>query len=273
MITSDHHNLILMGILNVTPDSFFDGGSYFDDASISAQIDKLIGSGADLIDLGAESTRPGSFPVSEEEEIRRILPTLKAIRERSDIPVSLDTRKAIVAKQAACYGINMINDISALRFDPEMVSVLRDDSRLDLVIVHCQGEPATMQRDPHYLDVIHEIREFFMERISFCEMNGISHKRIIIDPGIGFGKNLHHNLLIISHLDQFKDLGVRLMLGASRKRFIHDLFPTPVGDRLPGTLATAIFALRSGVDYLRVHDVAEHRQFLTIYNAIEQMER
>ncbi len=256
----------LVGILNVTPDSFYDGGCYLEIESLSMQIDKLVNAGSDIIDLGGESTRPGSLPISPEEELGRILPALQAIRRYSDIPISLDTRRAVVARKALDFGITIINDVSGLRYDPDMVGVLTDNPDLDIVIMHCKGEPTTMQINPHYDDVIGEILEFFRERISFCEEHGIASQRIIIDPGIGFGKDMNHNLQVLRHLSRFKEMGVRLMLGVSRKRFINNLISP--SDRLPGTLATVVFAIRSGVDYLRVHDVGEHLQFISVFQAI-----
>ena len=256
----------IMGILNVTPDSFSDGGRYAGkDAAVSRAF-RMAGEGADIIDVGGESTRPGAETVSVEQEIARVVPVIAGIRSRSDIPVSIDTRKAEVAAAAIAAGADMVNDVSALRHDDVMADVIAD-SGYPVVLMHMQGTPETMQDNPRYGNVVEEVLEFFAERIAFCTSRGIT--RIVLDPGIGFGKTLQHNLTLLRALPRISALGYPLLVGASRKGFIGTITGLPVERRLSGSLAAHLFACRNGAHLLRVHDVEETRAALTVLNALE----
>ncbi len=244
----------IMGILNVTPDSFSDGGRWTDAAALDARIDQLLAEGAAIIDVGGESTRPFADPVSAEEELARVIPAIRAIRRRSDIPISIDTSKAAVARQALAAGATMINDVSALRQDPEMVDVVRSFAG-PVILMHMQGRPDTMQVAPRYADVVSEINRFFAERIAWLERLGVSRSRVVVDPGIGFGKTLEHNLAILRAVAAFKQHGCPVLIGHSRKSFIGQLLDLPTGERdCPTAVVSALCAGR-GADILRVHDV------------------
>lgn len=261
----------IMGIINVTPDSFSDGGQFFGVQSAVAQADVLAAAGADLFDIGGESTRPYAQPVSQAEELQRVLPAIRAIREKHTLPISIDTTKAEVARQALLAGANMINDISALRHDPAMVEVVRETD-VPVVIMHMQGTPGNMQDQPRYLDVVGEITDFFRERLAWLRGQGVDCRRIILDPGIGFGKTLTHNLLILKNLSTFSDLGQPILLGHSRKRFLGEI----TGRRQPAErdLATAVvtaLAVKRGVAMVRVHDVAASRQAVEICEAMARV--
>lgn len=249
---------LVMGILNVTPDSFSDGGDFFDLDRAVLRAMKMIEEGADLIDVGPESTRPGSHPVSADEQISRAIPVIRAIRkENKRISISIDTTLAAVAFAAIESGAGMVNDTSALRDDPELAATVAQ-SQADLVIMHRRGTPAEMQKDggPQYEDVIGEICEFLRERADFAQSKGIDRSRIIIDPGIGYGKRNEHNLLIIKELRRFCDLGYPVLFGASRKRFLGSILQDDdTTSRDLGTLVTSILAVQAGVSILRVHDV------------------
>jgi len=248
----------IMGILNLTQDSFYDGGKH------SLPIEhglKLISQGADIIDIGAESTRPGSQRIDPTEEIKRILPVLKELK-KTNITISVDTYKAEVAKVTIEAGADIINDIYALRFQPEMAKILKSNPHVKVVLMHMQGEPATMQENPQYFDVISQIMAFFSERIAFCEQNGIAKERLILDPGIGFGKTAEHNIEIIKELQEFTAFDLPVLLGASRKSFINSIYPSSPDERLTGSLACTVAAYLKGIDIIRVHDVLEHRQMI-----------
>jgi dihydropteroate synthase len=245
----------LIGILNVTPDSFYDGGKFIDAHSAIEKGLLLAREGADIIDIGGESTRPGSKGVGIDEEIERVIPVIKALSKQLDIPLSIDTRKAKVAQAALEAGASIVNDVSALRFDPEMVNVVVSYNAR-LVLMHSLGDPATMQVDPHYDDVIGEINSFFAERLEFSTSRGIDVSKIMLDPGIGFGKKLEHNLTIIRRLSDFKRHGVCILVGPSNKSFIGLVLDAPVDKRLEGTIAACVLAVANGADMLRVHDVA-----------------
>ena len=248
--------VLVMGILNVTPDSFSDGGSFVSEDSIGSQVETMLAAGADIIDVGGESTRPFAEPVSIEDELARVLPAIHLIRDRSDIPVSIDTTKAEVARKAIDAGADIINDISALRFDPGMVA-LAGETGVPVIIMHMQGTPSDMQVEPHYDDVIAEIKEFFAERISWAAENGVERQRLIIDPGIGFGKTVEHNLTILKHAGEFAELGCPVLVGHSRKSFIGKLLDTEVDQRDVATAAVSALCAARGVSILRVHDVAK----------------
>jgi dihydropteroate synthase len=245
----------VMGILNVTPDSFSDGGSYVSEEQIHDQVRLMVEQGADIIDVGGESTRPYSAPVTLEEELARVIPAIKIIREQTDLPISVDTTKAKVARQCLLLGASIINDISALRMDPAMVEVLKTFD-VPIVLMHMQGEPGNMQRDPQYQDVVAEIIAFFKERLAFLQEQGIEPSRAILDPGIGFGKALEHNLAIFRNIGRFQALGFPVLIGHSRKSFLHKLFSIPPEERDCPTAVLSALCAEQGVDILRVHDVA-----------------
>ncbi|MBW6514390.1 MAG: dihydropteroate synthase [Candidatus Syntrophosphaera sp.] len=258
-----------MGILNITEDSFSDGGSFLDPGPAFMQAEKMIADGADILDIGGESTRPGSRAVDEETEMQRVLPVLARISEsHPDLTISVDTRKSGVAEKAIASGAAIINDISALRFDSRMSAVLVANPEVKLIITHMQGEPETMQEDPRYEDVLESIDDFFAERIAFAATRGISRKRIMLDPGIGFGKDLSHNLRILANLGKFRRFDLPLVVGASRKRFINAVNPSDTTERIGGSLAAAWISALQGVQIVRVHDVKAHRQFFDTLLAI-----
>ena len=258
-----------MGILNVTPDSFSDSGQFFELDKAVAHLDYLISSGAEIIDLGGESTRPGSLEVDPDEEVRRLKPILKHLNEKyPQMEISLDTRHSQAAQLAQKYGLTCLNDISALNHDPEMITFLQKHTEVKVILMHMKGQPQTMQEDPHYDDLFGEVNDFLAERISFCEANGISRDRIILDPGVGFGKTALHNLQIIAGMDKLAHFGLPFLVGVSRKRFINEIHPSSVTNRLAGTLASALILALQKVEIVRVHDVFEHAQFFTILNAL-----
>lgn len=254
-----------MGIINVTPDSFFDGGRYLDvEAAIEHGL-RLVEEGARYLDIGGESTRPGARPVDVSEELARVLPVIRALKERTEITISVDTRKAVVARAALEAGAGIVNDISALRHDSDMAAVVRD-AGCPVVLMHMQGSPETMQVHPHYLDVREEVRAFFQERLDFCATQGISHP--ILDPGIGFGKRLEDNLDLLSDVASLKTFGHEVLVGASNKSFIGILSDADPDERVGGTIAAHLQAWLNGADILRVHEVQRHRQAMLIWRAI-----
>ena len=259
---------LIMGILNVTTDSFSDGNRYLNYEDAIKHAHQMISDRVDIIDVGGESTRPGSEPVSLKDELNRVIPVIKEIRRITDIPISVDTRKAEVAKQAIYSGANIVNDISALRYDKDMIHLLAANHQVVIILMHMQGEPSTMQVSPHYNDVIQEIKDFLLERVSYCTNYYINLNRIIIDPGIGFGKTTIHNLKILSDLRLLHSLGTPLVVGASRKRFINDISECEPYERIGGSLAATQACLEAGVEIIRVHDVKEHRQYIKVARAI-----
>ncbi|MGC8579379.1 MAG: dihydropteroate synthase [bacterium] len=257
----------LMGILNVTPDSFYDGGRFF---SVEAAVEhgvSLCEAGADIIDIGGESTRPGSEPVDSEEEKKRVIPVIRQLRKKVSIPISIDTMKADVATEALENGADIVNDISAMSFDDKMSEVVKK-YRAGVILMHMQGTPKSMQLNPQYNDVVAEILNYLNQRAEFAMEMGIEKEYIAVDPGIGFGKTVHHNLLILKHIKAFKALGFALAIGTSRKSFIGKLTDTEVNDRLWGSLATAIWSATQGVDIIRVHDIKETRYAMSILKHI-----
>ncbi len=258
----------IMGIINVTPDSFSDGGNFASHAAAIARADQLISDGADIIDVGGESTRPFAAPVAPEEELRRVIPVIEAIRKKHSIPISIDTTKAAVADQALKAGANIINDVSALRKDPDMLTLVRKTSG-PVIIMHMQGTPADMQMKPVYTNVTKEIIDFFSERVAWLMENGIDRSRLIIDPGIGFGKTLEHNLSILKHLDELASLGLPVLLGHSRKRFLGEIteIPLEAARDLATAVASALCADKN-ISIIRVHNVAATRQALLVAAAI-----
>ncbi len=267
--------VLLMGILNVTPDSFSDGGRFFSPQSAVEQAQRLAGEGAHIIDIGGESTRPGAKPVPVDEELERVMPVIEALaaaRKSGDgfAPrISIDTRKAVVMGEAVKAGADLINDVSALQYDEEALAVAAK-AGCPVILMHGKGDPATMQDNPVYGDVVTEVYDYLRQRLELCEKAGIDRARLVIDPGIGFGKTLEHNLALLAHLDHFAGLGVPLLLGASRKRFIGALSgEEEATKRAPGSIAAALFGVAQGVKILRVHDVAQTRQALTVWRAVE----
>jgi dihydropteroate synthase len=256
----------LMGIVNVTPDSFSDGGLYLDAGRAIEHARLLLAEGADLLDVGGESTRPGAEAVSAEEERERIGPVIEGLRD-VEAPISIDTSKAAVAEAALDAGAEIVNDVTALRADPELATVCGDRG-CGVVLMHMKGTPRTMQKAPSYGDVVDEVREFLAERIEFATGEGIAEERIWIDPGIGFGKTVEHNLELLRRLGELRALGRPLVVGTSRKSFIGTLTGRQIDDRLGGTIASNVLAVRAGADVLRVHDVAEVGEAVRIAEAI-----
>jgi dihydropteroate synthase len=261
----------IMGILNVTPDSFSDGDRYTDKDKAVEHALQMVREGAEIIDIGGESTRPGAQPVSSAQELERIIPVLKAIRNKSDAIISIDTNKAEVAKQAILAGADIVNDISALRFDDKMIDVLNQFPNVPIILMHMQGTPRNMQKNPHYNDVIQEILTFLQNRIKFCQQNGINKDRIFIDPGIGFGKHYNDNVEILQKIGEFRSLGVPVLLGASRKSFLKKIYEEKAEKRLSGTLATTAWASWNKIEIVRVHDVKENFRLLQTLNEIESL--
>ncbi len=260
---------LLMGVVNVTPDSFSDGGSFLDPAHAIEHGLRLVEEGAAILDIGGESTRPGAETVSEETELARVMPVIKALASQTAAAISIDTRKPAVARAAIGAGASIWNDVSALSYSDNSLFVAASlDCRV--VLMHSQGDPKTMQDDPHYGNVVEEVFAGLSRRIADCEAAGIARSRLIADPGIGFGKTLDHNLALLAHLDRFAGLGVPVLLGASRKRFIASLDRQgPAGGRLGGSIAAALAAAAGGVSIVRVHDVAATRQALAVSAAID----
>lgn len=258
---------LVMGILNVTPDSFSDGGLYLDPGKAAAHAEAMAEQGADLLDIGAESSRPGSDPVDEEEEIRRLIPVVKEVCLRTSVPVSVDTTKSQVARLALDAGARMINDISALRFDPHMGPLVAETGA-GLVLMHMRGIPKTMHRAPSYGSVVEEVRQFFIERLRASQECGIRADQILLDPGIGFGKNLEHNLTLLAHLKDLTDLGRPLLVGVSRKAFIGQVLGRQIGERLMGTAAAVAVAVLQGASVVRVHEVGQVRDVVKMVDAI-----
>ncbi|MDX1581098.1 MAG: dihydropteroate synthase [Alphaproteobacteria bacterium] len=256
-----------MGVFNVTPDSFSDGGQFQAAEAAIAHGRRLIEEGADILDIGGESTRPGADPVGVEEELARVLPVIEGLA-REGVPLSIDTRHAKVMAAALEAGAAIINDISALSHDPDSLRVAAE-SDAPVVLMHSQGVPKTMQNNPRYGDVVEEVSTYLEERIETCGQAGIEKARLIADPGIGFGKTVEHNLALLAHLERFHDLGCPLLLGVSRKSFIARLSADePPDERLGGSLAAALAGLSRGVHILRVHDVAQTRQAVRVWQAV-----
>jgi dihydropteroate synthase len=250
--------VLVMGVLNVTPDSFYDGGRWIEPDRAGRHALEMVAEGADLIDIGGESSRPGSRPVSAEEERGRILPVIEWLADRGDVLISVDTTKAAVADAALAAGATVINDISALRFDPEMASVVAEREAA-IILMHMRGTPETMQDDPIYDDPVREVRSFLEERIEVARGAGIPAERILIDPGIGFGKRLRDNIALLAGLSALRTLNAPVMVGLSRKSFLGAILDVPAADRLIGTVAANAMAIAHGAELIRVHDVREGR--------------
>jgi dihydropteroate synthase len=262
---------LIMGIVNVTADSFYDGGRYLDPERAIAHAMELVDQGADLIDIGAESTRPGAIPVDEAEELRRVLPVVAGVSRRVPVPVSVDTTKARVAEQALDAGATIVNDVSALRVDPEMAEVVAR-SGAGLVLMHMQGTPQTMQHAPQYRDVVSEVAEFFDERMRIAVERGVAKSQIVLDPGIGFGKLLVHNLALINGLQVFAAFDRPLLVGPSRKAFIGHIIDRRVEAREWGTAAAVAIAVARGADIVRVHDVRMMADVVKVASALRDPE-
>lgn len=261
----------LMGVVNVTPDSFSDGGDFLDARVAIDHGKKLVDDGADILDIGGESTRPGSKPISLDEECGRILPVIDGLADMG-VPISVDTRHADVMRRAIDAGAGIVNDVTALTGDPQSMAVCAE-AGVDVALMHMQGTPETMQDNPSYEDAALDIVDYMQERLDTLEAAGIARNKVCVDPGVGFGKNLAHNLRILSAIDAFHELGVPVMLGVSRKSFISKIDrDVPAKDRVAGSIAAAIAAWDRGVQLFRVHDVAETRQALAVWQAIEDTE-
>ncbi|MCZ6504168.1 MAG: dihydropteroate synthase [Gammaproteobacteria bacterium] len=258
----DESRPLVMGILNVTPDSFSDGGQFLSPSAALQQVDRMIQGGADIIDVGGESTRPGAQDVSPEVEMERVLPVIKGIREQSDICISVDTSTPEVMLGTADMDVDMINDVRALRRDGAMMAA--SETGLPVCLVHMKGNPLTMQMEPHYENLLQEINDFFLERIGACNKAGISRNRILLDPGFGFGKTPEHNLRLINKLASFREHGLPLLVGLSRKSTIARI----TDDQLMGSVAGALLAIAGGVKIVRVHDVAETVSALKVSSAV-----
>jgi dihydropteroate synthase len=256
-----------MGVLNVTPDSFSDGGRFLQRSSAVERALQMAGEGADIIDIGGESSRPGSDRVGVNEELRRVIPVIEALADRLTVPMSIDTQRGVVARAALVAGCRMVNDISGCR-DPEMISLV-EEFGAPIVIMHMKGEPRTMQVDPTYQDVTEDVRAFLAERVDLLKRHGIEDDRIVIDPGIGFGKRFRDNLELLRSVERLRDLGYPVLVGASRKSFLGELLDAPPEGRLSGSLAVAAWCHRAGIDMVRVHDVKETVELFRVLDAIE----
>lgn len=254
-----------MGVVNVTPDSFFDGGRYATTEHAVSHATVLIGEGADILDIGGESTRPGAAPVAFEEERRRVLPVLEALRD-CGIPVSVDTRNPALMREAIAAGASMVNDINALAAPGALVAVA--DTAAAVCLMHKQGDPQTMQQDPHYENVVCGVKQFLVERVTAAERAGIVRERIVIDPGFGFGKTFEHNLALLRELRQFAALGVPVLAGLSRKAMLGKITGRGVGERVFASIAAAVIAVENGARILRVHDVAATCDALAVWTAV-----
>jgi len=256
-----------MGVLNITPDSFSDGGLYFDKDMAIAQGLRMVEEGADIIDIGGESTKPGSKPLDLEEELRRVIPVIETLSKEIDVPISIDTYKSAVAQRAVEAGAEIINDISGLNFDQNLAQVSAKND-IPLVLMHIRGTPETMQKNIHYDSLFSEILQFLKSSIQRAESAGVDSKQIIIDPGIGFGKTLEDNLLIIKNLLEFRILGKPILLGTSRKSFIGKILNADAKDRLEGTLSSIAIGVLNGAHIIRCHDVLQAKRTIAVADAV-----
>lgn len=257
----------LVGVLNVTPDSFSDGGKYLDKKAAVERAARMVDEGADIIDVGGESTRPGSDAISLDEEVRRVLPVIEELSRKLTVPISIDTYKSQVARRAVDAGATIINDISGMTFDPEMASLAAEHGAT-VILMHIKGTPKTMQENPQYEDVVSEVKDFLEDRIHYAQASGIN--QIIIDPGIGFGKRLEHNLEIFRRLTELTELGYPLMVGPSRKSFIGKILDLPVDSRLEGSAAAVAVSIINGANLIRVHDVLAMKRVALVVDAIKR---
>jgi len=269
-VTLDLSSPCIMGILNVTPDSFSDGGYFFSVENAVNQAKSMIDSGAAIVDVGGESTRPGAQAISVEEERRRVIPVIEHIHQTyPDTIISIDTSKPEIMADAINAGARLVNDVNALR-SPGALEVIAN-SNVAVCLMHMKGEPRTMQSNPRYDDVVKEVQDFLQHRVDVCVKTGIAQDRIIIDPGFGFGKSLQHNLLLVKNLEIFKTLGVALLVGVSRKSMIGAILENTVDERLIGSISLATLSLWLGADILRVHDVAPTFDAIKIFNAVKSV--
>jgi dihydropteroate synthase len=257
---------LVMGVVNVTPDSFSDGGLHASTEEAVAHARRLAAEGADILDIGGESTRPGAQAVGLDEERRRVLPVLEALA-RCGVPLSVDTRKPELMTEAIAAGVAMVNDVTALRAPAALAAVAR--SKVAVCLMHMQGEPGTMQENPTYRDVVHEVRDFLAQRVAAVERAGVTRDRIVADPGFGFGKTVEHNLALLRALGEFRSLGVALMAGLSRKAMLGKLTGREPRERVHGSVAAALIAVQNGAQIVRVHDVAATRDALAVWQAIK----
>jgi dihydropteroate synthase len=257
----------VMGIVNVTPDSFSDGGLTLEPVAALERARVLVDGGADLLDLGGESTRPGSDPVSFEEELRRVMPVLEPLCRMDLVPISIDTSKARIAELALARGVSIVNDITALRGDPKMAQVIAR-SGAGVVLMHMQGQPKTMQQNPHYDDVVIEVLEFLAGRVRWAQSQGIAPSHIAVDPGIGFGKTLEHNVQLLRNLDRFATLGCAVVVGTSRKGFLGALLGRGISERMVASTVSSLVACAAGAGVVRVHDVAAMVDAIKIWTAL-----
>ena len=262
---------LMMGILNVTPDSFSNGGHFFIPEKAIEHAFQMANEGADIIDVGGESSRPGADPVSREEEELRVLPVIKELTSQLNIPISIDTRRSLIARKALERGVQIVNDISGLRDDPDMADVI---SQFDafVVIMHMKGTPKNMQQNPTYENLMEELIEFFRDRVTYALKSGIQNNRIILDPGIGFGKRLSDNFIILNALERIVEMGYPVLVGPSRKSFIGLTLNLPPNERLEGTAASVTASVLHGAKIVRVHDVKEMKRVITIADAIQMEE-
>ena len=267
--TLDLSEPVIMGIVNVTPDSFSDGGQFFNTTAALNHAMQLLDDGATILDIGGESTRPGAPDVSLEDELQRVIPIIKAIREQSDCIISIDTSKAEVMRQAIEAGADIVNDVRALQED-DALAVVAQYPDVAVCLMHMQGQPRSMQNDPHYDDLASEINDFFNQRIAACEAAGIKQSQLILDPGFGFGKTLKHNYQILAQFNDYAQLGLPLLAGLSRKSMIGNLLNRDTENRLAGSLAGALIAAQNGAHIIRVHDVKETADVLGVYQACKQ---
>jgi dihydropteroate synthase len=259
---------LVMGVLNVTRDSFSDAGRFLDAAAALEHAERMIADGADLVDIGAESTRPGAAPISERDELERLIPLIERLAS-SNVPVSADTRKPAVMRAAIAAGASMVNDVSALRAPGAIEAIVGAKQPVAACLMHMQGEPATMQRAPSYEDVVAEVKSFLAERAGACETAGIAPERIVVDPGFGFGKTVEHNLALLRALPEIAELGYPVLAGLSRKSTIGAITGREVGERLAGSLAAALAAVARGAAIVRVHDVRETIDALKVWSAVQ----
>ncbi len=260
----------IMGVLNVTPDSFSDGGMWFDPGKAVDHGMRLVTDGADFLDIGGESTRPGAEPVPAEEEIRRVIPVIRELKKRTSVPISVDTYKSDVAQKAIEAGAVIVNDITGLHHDPDIARIAAA-AGVSIILMHMQGTPRTMQDNPAYDNLIEDICSYFEQSLGVARKAHV--EQVIIDPGLGFGKSLEHNLGIIRHLGEFRRFGYPVMIGASRKSFIGKILDLPVGERIEGTSGAVAAAVLYGADIVRVHDVKEIKRVITVVDAIVRGDR
>ena len=259
---------IIMGVLNITPDSFSDGGLFFDSKSAITQAEVMVQEGAGIIDIGGESTRPGAPEVSIEDELNRVIPVIEALSSNIDIPISIDTSKPIVMEKAFNAGASIINDVNALRSEGALQ--MAASLQADVCLMHMQGSPRTMQKNPTYDNVVSDVKAFFEQRIEVCKSAGIKLNAITLDPGFGFGKNLGHNIALLKNLSEFHEFGVSILAGLSRKSMIGSLLgDKDVDSRMIGSVTAALIAVDNGADIIRVHDVAETKDALTVWQQIK----